>query len=157
MLYENGRNRTLQKYVYLVVLKRTVFFIVANMRQNNWVAKNFLSAFSTDASRQLDVFGHDGHSFGVNCAQVGIFEKANKIRFAGLLQGHNGRALETQVGFEVLSDFSNQALERQFANQQFGTLLVTTDFTKGHRSGPVTVRFFDAASCWCAFAGSFRR
>jgi hypothetical protein len=36
------------------------------------------------------------------------------------LQGHNSRALETQVSLEVLGDLTDQTLERQFADLQLG-------------------------------------
>ena len=54
-----------------------------------------LSTFSTDSASQLDVFGHDGDSLGVDCTQVGVLEKTNEVSFTGFLEGHNGRALET--------------------------------------------------------------
>ena len=44
------------------------------------------SAFSTNATSQLDVFGHDGHSLSMDGAQVGIFEEADKVRFGSFLK-----------------------------------------------------------------------
>jgi len=52
------------------------------------------------------------------------------------LKGANGRTLEAQVGLEVLGDLPDQALEGQLADQQLGGLLVTTDLSQGHGSGP---------------------
>ncbi len=52
-----------------------------------------LSALSADAARQLDVFGHDGDSLGVDGAQVGVLKQTDQISLAGLLQGHDSRAL----------------------------------------------------------------
>ncbi len=52
------------------------------------------------------------------------------------LQGSDGCALETQVGLEVLGDFSHQALEGQLADQQLSGLLVTTDLTQSHSTRP---------------------
>ena len=71
-----------------------------------------LSALTTNAAGQLDVLGHDRHSLGVNGAQIGVFKKTNKISLAGLLQSHNSRALEAEIGLEILSDLSHKALER---------------------------------------------
>jgi len=79
-----------------------------------------LGAFPANATGQLDVFGHDGDAFGVDGAQVGVFEQAHQIGFTGLLKSSNGSALETEIGFEILSDFANQALEWQFADEQLG-------------------------------------
>ena len=37
----------------------------------------YLSALSSDPSCQLDVFGHDGDSLGVDGAQVSVLEQAD--------------------------------------------------------------------------------
>jgi len=66
----------------------------------------------------------------VDGTQVGVFEEGDKISLDGLLESTDCRRLEAQVGFEVLSDFTDQALERQFADQKLGRFLVTTDFTE---------------------------
>jgi hypothetical protein len=117
--------------------------------------KRRLGAFTSDAAGQLDVFWHDGHTFGVDGAQVGVFEKTHQVSFGGFLQGQDGRTLETQVGFEVLGDFTNQTLERKFADQEFRGFLVSTDFTKGNGTGAVTVGFFDTAGGRGGFTGGF--
>lgn len=98
-----------------------------------------LSTLATDAAGQLDVLGHDGHTLGVDGAQVGVLEQTHEVSLAGLLQSHDGGALEAQIGLEVLGDLADQALEGQLADQQLGGLLVTTDLTQSHGSGPVTV------------------
>ena len=100
---------------------------------------HFLSTLATDPAGQLDVLGHDGDTLGVDGAQVGVLEQADEVRLAGLLEGHDGRALESQVGLEILGDLTDQTLEWQLADQKFGALLVTTDFTEGHCSGPVSM------------------
>ncbi|KAE9544943.1 hypothetical protein AGLY_000486 [Aphis glycines] len=118
--------------------------------------KEFLvTTFSADTTSQLDVFWHDRDTFGVDGAQVGVFEKTDQVRFARLLQRHDGRALETQVGLEVLGDLTDQTLERQFADQQFGTLLVTTDFTEGDCSRTITMGFLHSSGSWCALTCGF--
>ena len=100
-----------------------------------------LSSLSTNTASELNILGHDGDSLGVDGTQVGVFEQADQVRLAGLLQGHDGRPLEAEVRLEVLSDLTNQPLEGQFADQQFRALLITTDFTKSHGAGAVSVRF----------------
>ena len=67
-----------------------------------------LSALATDTAGQLDVLGHDGHPLGVDGAQVGVLEETHQVGLAGLLQSHDGRALEPQVGLEVLGDLPPQ-------------------------------------------------
>ena len=115
-----------------------------------------LRTLSADAAGELDVLGHDRDTLGVDGAQVGVFEQADQVGFAGFLQGHDCRALETQIGLEVLSDFTNEALERQFADQQLGRLLVTTDLTQSHGAGTVAVGLLDSASGRCGLAGCLK-
>ena len=105
-----------------------------------------LSTLSTDSAGQLDVLWHDGDTLGVDGAQVGVFKQADQVSFAGFLQSHDSRALETQVGFEILGDFTHQTLEGQLADQQFSALLVTTDFTESHCARPVTMGLLHSSS-----------
>lgn len=65
-----------------------------------------LCTFSADPPCQLDVLWHDGYTFGVDGAQIGVFEQSDEVGFRSFLQSHDGRALETQVGLEVLSDLT---------------------------------------------------
>ena len=78
-------------------------------------------------------------------AQVGVLEETDQVSLAGLLQGHDGRALEAEVGLEVLGDFTDKTLEGELADQKLGGFLVTTDLTESDGSGPVTVRFLHAS------------
>nr|XP_041569802.1 uncharacterized protein LOC105758485 [Taeniopygia guttata] len=80
-------------------------------------------ALTADAAGQLDVLGHDGDALGVDGAQVGVLEEPHQVGLAGLLQRHDGRALEAQVGLEVLRDLAHQPLEGQLADQQLRGLL----------------------------------
>ena len=111
-----------------------------------------LSTLSTDAAGQLDVLGHDGHTLGVDGAQVGILEQSNQVSLRGLLQSHDSRALETQIGLEVLGDLTNQALEGQLADEELSALLVATDLTESDGTGPVTMGLLDTTGCWCTLA-----
>ena len=111
-----------------------------------------LSAFAADTTCQLDVLWHDGDTLGVDGAQVGVLEETDEVGLAGFLEGHDGRALESQIGLEVLSDLADETLEGQLADQQLGRLLVATDLAKSDGSGPVTVRFLDSSGGRCALA-----
>lgn len=71
------------------------------------------------------------------------------------LQSANGSRLETKISFEVLSNFSHKSLERQFADQQLGGLLVTTNFTKRHCSRAVTMGLLHSTSTRCRFTRGF--
>ena len=77
-----------------------------------------LSSFATHSPGELDVFGHDSHTLGVDRAKVSIFEQANEVRLACFLQSHYSAALEPQVSFEVLSYFTYKTLERQLAQKK---------------------------------------
>ena len=127
-----------------MALRRAVGVIV--------VRKNRLGTFSTDAASQLDVLGHDGHTLGVDGAQVGVFEKSYQIGFAGLLQSHDSRALEAKIGLEILGDFTYQTLEWQLADEKLGALLVTADLTESHGTGPVSVGLLHASGSWGALS-----
>ena len=98
---------------------------------------SYLSALAADTTCQMDVLGHDSHTLGVDGAQVGVLKQSHQVSFAGFLQGHDSRALEAQIGLEILGDFTDQTLERQLADQQLCALLVTTDFTQSHGTRPV--------------------
>jgi hypothetical protein len=113
-----------------------------------------LSALSTDAASQLDVLGHDGDTLGVDGAQVGVLEQTNQVGLAGLLEGHDGRALEPQVSLEVLGDLTDQTLEGQLADEELGGLLVSPDLTESHCAGPVSVGLLDAPGGGGRLAGS---
>lgn len=51
-------------------------------------ASNYcLRPLPSNPSRQLHVFGHDCHSFGVNSTQIGVFEETYEVGLSGFLQG----------------------------------------------------------------------
>ena len=67
----------------------------------------------------------------MNRAQVGVFKQASQVRFGRFLQRQDSVRLESQVSLEVLGDFSDQALKRQLADQEFGRFLVFSVFFFG--------------------------
>ena len=113
-----------------------------------------LRAFATDTTGQLDVLGHDSNTLGVDGAQVGVLEKANKVSFGGFLKGQDGRSLESQVSLEILSDFSDKSLERKLSDQELSRLLVSSDLTKSDGTRSVSVRLLDTTSGWGRLSGS---
>jgi len=115
---------------------------------------HFLSTLAADPAGQLDVLGHDGDTLGVDGAEVGVLEQADEISLASLLEGHDGGALESQVGLEILGDLADQTLEWELADEEFGALLVTTDLTEGHCSGPVTMGLLHSTGGRGALSGS---
>uniref|UniRef100_A0A8C4RF09 Core Histone H2A/H2B/H3 domain-containing protein n=1 Tax=Erpetoichthys calabaricus TaxID=27687 RepID=A0A8C4RF09_ERPCA len=106
----------------------------------------------------------DGHSLSMDGAQVGIFEQANQISLAGLLQSHDRGTLETEIGLEILSYLPHQPLERQLTNKQFSGFLISTNLSQSYCAGPITMGFFYStggrsalSSCFSGelFSGSF--
>jgi hypothetical protein len=49
----------------------------------------------------------DGDTLGVDGAQVGVLEQGDEVRLDGLLQSADGRALESEVGLEILRNLTN--------------------------------------------------
>ena len=115
-----------------------------------------LSSFTTDSSGQLHILRHDGHTLGMDRAQVSIFEQSNQVRFASFLKSHDGSALESQVSLEVLSDFTDQTLERQLSDQQLSRFLVSSDFSESNSSWSVSVRLLHTTSWRCTLSSGFR-
>ena len=103
-----------------------------------------LCTLSSDSSGQLDVLGHNGNPLGVDGAQVGVLKESDEVSLAGLLESHDSRALEPEVGLEVLGDLSDQTLEGQLADEELGGLLVSPDLSEGDGSGPVSVGLLDS-------------
>ena len=99
-----------------------------------------LRAFTTNSSRQLNIFWHDRDALGVNRAQVGVFKQASQVRFGRFLQRQDSVRLESQISLEVLGDFSDQALKRQLADQEFGRFLVFSVFFCYEQDEKRTVR-----------------
>ena len=86
-------------------------------------------------------------------AQVGVLEQANQVGLAGLLQSHDGGALEPQVSLEVLGNLPDQTLEGQLADEELGGLLVPPDLPEGDGTGPVPVGLLHASGGGGALPG----
>ena len=113
-----------------------------------------LSTFSTNTTSQLDVFGHDCHTLGVDGTQVGVLKESNEVSLTGLLEGHDSRALESEVSLEVLGDLTDKTLEGELADQELSGLLVTSDLPQGDSSRPVPVWLLDSSCGRGRLAGS---
>ena len=96
-------------------------------------------------------------------AQVGVLKQTNQVGLAGLLKkifvndlkvgnvcstdlkSANGSGLESEISFEILSDFSDETLEGQLPDEELSGLLVSPDLTESHSSGPVSVGLLDSS------------
>jgi hypothetical protein len=99
-------------------------------KRHNSLDRKHLRALTTKTTGELDVLGLDGDTLGVDGAQVGVLEEGDEVGLNGLLKSTDGRGLEAEVGLEILSNFTDQTLERQLADQELSRLLVATDFTQ---------------------------
>jgi hypothetical protein len=103
----------------------------------------------------LHVFWHDGHSLGVDGAEVCVFKETNQVGLGCFLESEDGGALESQVSLELTSDFSNESLERKFSNQEFSALLESSDFSESNCAWSESVGFLDTTvSLSSGFLGS---
>ena len=93
----------------------------------------------------------------MNRAQIGILKQTHQISLTGFLKSQNGSTLKTQVRFEILGDFADQALERSLADEQVRTLLVLSDLTESNGSRTVTMRFLHSSSGRRGFTRGFGR
>lgn len=98
-----------------------------------------LSPLSPNAPSELNILGHDGDPLGMDRAQVGVFEETNQVGLSSLLKSSHSRALEPQVGLEILSDFTDQTLKWELPDEELSALLVLSDLTESHGSGPESV------------------
>jgi len=124
-----------------------------------------LRSISTDSSCQLNILRHDGDSLCVNGTEVSIFEQSNQVRLGSFLKGENSVALESQVRFVVLGNFSDKSLERSFSDQKISGLLILSDFSESDGSRFESVLLLHSSACRSGrffgclagqlFAGSF--
>ena len=87
---------------------------------------------ATDLTGKLDILRHDGNPPGVDGAQVGVFEQRHQVGLGSFLHGNERAALETNAPDKVQIDgnFTNEALEGKFTDQEISGLLVSTDLAK---------------------------
>jgi hypothetical protein len=77
-------------------------------------------AVTSDAFGELEILAHDGHTLGVDGAQVSVLEERHQICLSSLLKGKDSLALEADFLFELGGDLAHQSLEGQLADEQIG-------------------------------------
>jgi len=90
----------------------------------------------------------------VDGAEVGILEEGDEVGLNGFLKGTDGRALEAEIRLEILSDFTNETLEGELADEKLSGLLVATDFTESDGTRLIPVRLLDTTGGRGRFTGS---
>jgi hypothetical protein len=82
-------------------------------------------------------------------------KRANQIGLTRVLQSTNSCALEAQICFEVLRNFSHQTLEGEFASQKFGGLLIASISPERRNTRPGSMRFLHPSGRGRALASGF--
>ena len=127
--------------------------IVIFLRSKRFIHSRSLTA---DASGQLNIFGHNGNSLGVNGTQIGILKEADHVGFTGFLDGKDCLRLESQIALVLGGNFSNKSLEGQLANKQLCRLLKLSDFSEGDCAGSESVWLLNTfVSNICGFSCRF--
>ena len=57
---------------------------------------------TTETTSELNVFGLDGDTLGVDSGQVGVFEEGDEVGFGSFLESHDSGGLETKIRLEIL-------------------------------------------------------
>jgi histone H3 len=82
-----------------------------------------LVPLATETTSELEVLWLDGDTLSVNGGQVGVLEEGDEVGLGSLLEGHDGRRLESEVGLEVLGDLTDETLEWELADEELGGFL----------------------------------
>jgi hypothetical protein len=90
----------------------------------------------------------------VDGAEIGIFEERDEVSLDGLLESTNSGRLETEITLEILSNFTNQSLERKLSDQKLSGLLISSNFTKSDSSWLISVWLLDTTGRWVGLSGS---
>jgi len=109
---------------------------------------------TSDSSGELHVLWHDGNSSGVDGAEVGVLEEADHVGFGGFLESKDSGGLESEVGFEVRGNLSNESLEWELSDEEFSGFLESSDLSKGDGSWSESVGSLESDS-WGLTLGLF--
>jgi hypothetical protein len=123
--------------------------------RNKKIGVSRSGAFTTDAASELHVLGHDGHTLGMDGAEVGVLEETNHVGLGGFLEGEHGGGLETEVVLELSGDLADEALEGELADEELSALLEATDFAESDSAGSEAVGLLDATSSGGLLLGLF--
>ena len=117
---------------------------------------NALRPLATDPARKLNILGHDRDTLGVDRAEVGVLEELGEVGLRCLLERHDGVRLEAKVSLEVLGHLADEALEREFSNEELGRLLILANLAERNGARPEAVRPLDATGRGRRLEGCFR-
>ena len=134
----------------LLAIQKTQETFVINLYSN--AHSHSLQLLPANAAGKLHVGWHDGDALGVKGAEVGILEEGREVCLGGLLQGHDGVALEPQITLDTSGHLPNKTLKGKLADEKLRGLLVAANLAKSHSAGAIPVQFLDP-SALSGFAG----
>ena len=112
------------------------------------IKSNNSGSLTSDSSGELHVLWHDGNSLGVDGAEVSVLEESNHVGLSGFLESKDGGRLESKVGLEVGSDFSDESLEWELSNEELGRLLILSDHSKSNGTWSESMGLLDTTGGW---------
>ena len=145
----NGDEKDSDYEVPVLISKGTQLLV----QSIKWVASHS-GALTTDAAGELHVLGHDGDTLGVDGAEVGVLEEADHVSLRGLLEGKDGRALETELVAVLAGDLTDETLEGELADEELSGLLEAADLTESDGAGAEAVSLLDASGGALGLLGS---
>ncbi|KAF4350065.1 hypothetical protein G4B88_000326 [Cannabis sativa] len=110
--------------------------------------QQILSSLASDSTSQLNILWHDRNSLSVDRTEISVFEETDQVSFGSFLKSRHSARLESKIGLEILSDFSDQSLEWKLADQKLGALLVLPDLSQGDGSWPESVWLLHSSGGW---------
>ncbi|KAF4359209.1 hypothetical protein F8388_005318 [Cannabis sativa] len=115
------------------------------------------SSLASNSTSQLNILRHDRNSLSVDSTEISVFKKTDQVSFGSFLKSRHSTGLESKIGLEILSDFSNQSLEWKLADQKLGAFLATVPGLNlcGFFTPPVAGADFLAALVASCFLGAF--
>ena len=144
---ENRKNAKTSIYCLRVVLRNTWCsrLRTRGLRVLEGNSGGGLRSLPADAAGQLDVLGHDRDPLGVDGAEVGVLEETNHVGLGCLLEGKDGRGLETELASVLRGDFTDESLEWEFSDEELGALLESSDLTESNSSWSESVGLLDTS------------
>ncbi|CAG5102432.1 Protein of unknown function [Cotesia congregata] len=108
------------------------------MKNFSQLLKN--STLSANPKSQDHVLGLYSDAFGVDSAKIGISKQTNEISFGSFLKSRKSSRLTSKPSFETPGDFTDEPLERQFADDKLCTFFIPANFTEFYRTRTKAIR-----------------
>ncbi len=90
---------------------------------------------SSDSSCEVEILLHDGHSLGVDGAQVGVLKETDEVGLSSFLHSEECLGLEPDLIINAFSDGADESLEGSSGHEEGGLLLVSLDLSESDCTG----------------------